>query len=282
MAITLAGLQLIASLYKRGVLANRHSVIEIGSQDLHPKQDDVANLLSRLAGYHRNPDSIITPEVMYQSLGFTTYKCIDADGRHDALKFDLNSDIAQTYHFSETFDLVTNHGTTEHVFDQCRAFCNIHNLCAKNGIIIHEVPFQRWLNHGLYNYQPTFFYDLASANHYDIVGMHIGLAAVGDITPYSDDLARAFFKTGIDMELLAVLQKTREEEFHNPYNGKYLGTCLLKDGYRTKYASAEVDEQFFPGVRTTRVDSTTDINLATTKTIARALFRRIAAKVLGA
>jgi hypothetical protein len=255
-------------------------VIELGSQDLHPKQDDVAGLLSRLVGRPRNPDTVITPEVMYKSLGFTVYKCIDTDGRHNALMFDLNHDISREYQFLEQFDLVTNHGTTEHVFDQCRVFQNIHNLCAANGVIFHEVPFQRWLNHGLYNYQPTFFYDLASANHYDLLGMHLGLVSVGDITPYSDELARAFFKTGIDMELLVVLRKTREEDFHNPYNGKYLETCLLRDGYRTQYESVEVNEQFFPGVRTMRADSTTDINLITTRALARVLLRRIGKKFL--
>lgn len=77
----------------------------------------MAGLLSRLVGRPRNPDTVITPEVMYKSLGFTVYKCIDADGRHDALMFDLNHDISREYHFLEQFDLVTNHGTAEHVFD---------------------------------------------------------------------------------------------------------------------------------------------------------------------
>ena len=280
MAITLAGLQLIAGLYRRGALAGRHSVMEIGSQDLHPKQDDVVELLSTLVGFRRRLDTVITPEVLYKSLGFGVYKCIDADGRHDALKFDLNSDILRQYDFTEKFDLVTNYGTTEHVFDQRQAFSNMHNLCAHNGVIIHEVPFQRWLNHGLYNYQPTFFYDLANANGYALIGMHIGLPAVGDITPYSDDLAKAFFKTGMDMELLVVLQKTREAEFHSPYNGKYLDSCLLKDGYRTQYDGVAAYEQFFPGPRTLRQLSTTDMNLAPTKALAGALLRRLGKKVL--
>jgi SAM-dependent methyltransferase len=279
MAITLAGLQLIASLHDRGLLTRRRSVMEIGSQDLHPKQDEVARLLTRLAGARRDLDTFITPEVMYKILGFAVYKCIDADGRHNALMYDLNHDLREEYHFAEEFDLVTNHGTTEHVFDQCRAFQNIHHLCAPGGIMLHEVPFQRWINHGLYNYQPTLFYDLSSANHYDLVGLYIGMPAVGDIIPYSDALAKALCKTELDMELLVALRKTRPEPFRNPYNGKYLETCLLKEDYETQYQSTGVYEQFFPGPRTPRADPTTDLNRAPTRAIARALFRRLLKKV---
>ena len=282
MAISLAGLQLIASIYQDGVLSNRRSVVEIGAQDLSPKQDDVANILSRLAGLQGNLDTVTTPELLYKSLGFTVYKCIDADGPPHALMFDLNKDIVQDYHFLEQFDLVTNHGTTEHVFDQCRAFRNIHDVCASNGIMIHEVPFHNRVNDGFFNYQPTFFYDLASANHYELVGIYLGLPAVGDIMPYSDDMARALFGTHMDMELLVVLKKTTENQFHNPYNGKYLKTCLLTDSYGTQQARVPTHKQFSPGVRTTRGDSTSDINLMTTKRIAQTLFRRIVRKVLNA
>lgn len=279
MAISLVGLQLIASLYKHGVLSNRRSVIEIGAQDLFPKQDDVANLLSRLVGLQRNPDTVITSDFLYKSLGFTMYKCIDADGRHNALKFDLNACLVEDYKFLEKFDLVTNLGTTEHVFDQCRVFKNIHDLCANNGIMIHEVPFQKYLNHGFYNYQPTFFYDLASANHYELVGIYLGLP--NDIMPYSDEMASALFLTDIDTELLVVLQKTSEEPFRNPYRGKYLNASLLKDRARAQYARIGIYEQFFPGVRHPRADSAADINLMTTKRIARALLRRLAVRLVG-
>lgn len=282
MAITLAALQLIASLHERGLLSHRRRVMEIGSQDLHPKQDDVAGLLTRLVGAQRDPDIFITPEIMYKTLGFDVYQCIDADGRHDALMFDLNNDLRDAYRYTEEFDLVTNHGTTEHVFDQCRAFQNIHTLCAVGGLMLHEVPFQRWINHGLYNYQPTFFYDLASANHYTVIGVYLGMPAVGDITPYSDALAKALCRTDLDLELMVALLKTREEAFRNPYNGKYLGTCLLKDDYAPQYQSAPIHEQFFPGPRTTRALPTTDLNGAPMKAIARALWRRLAKRFVAA
>jgi SAM-dependent methyltransferase len=274
MAISLVGLQLLASLYVHGVLAHRRSVLEIGAQDVFPNQDDIAAFLARLVGFRRDGDTAIDAELLYKSLGFTVYRCIDADGRHHALTFDLNKDIVQDHHFVDQFDLVTNFGTTEHVFDQCRVFQNIHAVCAPKGIMIHEVPFHNWLNHGFYNYQPTFFYDLADANHYELLGIYLGLP--NDLMPYSDGMAQRLSNTDTDIDLLVVLQKTSEEPFRKPFKGQPPNAVSLKERSHMAFATVEIPEQFFPGVRRPRADSTADINLMTTKRLAKALLRRIA------
>jgi hypothetical protein len=278
MAITLVGLQLIASLYKQGVLADRQSVLELGAEAPVPDQEDMAECLERLVAFQHDPETIIDAELLYKSLGFTLYKCIDAGGqRHHALAFDLNRDIVQEYCFVDQFDLVTNFGTTGHVFDQCRVFQNIHAVCAPNGIMIHEVPFQKRLNHGFYNYQPTFFYDLAGANHYELLGLYLGLP--GDLMPYSDDVARLLSRTNTETELLAVLRKATEEQFNNPYNGKYLKTSLLKEGYllqQTRVGTAPLRI-----ARLTPMSPTSDVNLMPTGRIARTLLSRVVRKVLG-
>jgi hypothetical protein len=276
MAISLVGLQLIASLYKHGVLAHRRSVIEIGAQDLFPKQDDIANLLTSLMGYRWTSDIAITSELLYKTLGFELYECIDADGRHNALTFDLNKDLVQDYRCEERFDLVTNFGTTEHVFDQGRVFQSIHNLCAVKGLMIHEVPFQKRFSHGLYMYQPTFFYDLAGANRYDFLGMYLGLPVAGNLMPYSDDLAKILFRTGTDVELLAVLRKTADDRFQNPYNGKYLRTCVFANDYGRRDAGKPPDKRALIADRLTSSNATSDINQMPTRRIAKTLLRRMA------
>jgi hypothetical protein len=276
MAISLVGLQLIASLYVHGALAHRRSVLEIGAQDVFPNQDDIAEFLARLVGFQRGPETAIDAELLYKSLGFTVYQCIDADGRHHALTFDLNKNIVQDHHFVDQFDLVTNFGTTEHVFDQCQVFQNIHAVCAPKGIMIHEVPFHNWLNHGFYNYQPSFFYDLADANHYELLGIYLGLP--NDLMPYSDRMAELLSNTDTDIDLLVMLQKTSEELFRKPLNGHPRNAASRKERSAMKFAMMEIPEQFFPGVRRPRADSTTDINLMTAKRIARALARRMAGR----
>ena len=273
MGISIHSLQLIFTLSKDGYFRDCKSVIEIGSQDIHSNHGQVMAALERLDGLKHGKDEVITPEALYKTLGFERYQCIDADGRHNALVFDLNKDIRQTYHYSEQFDLVTNHGTTEHCFDQLHAFQNIHNLCAVGGLMIHGLPFQGYLNHGFYNYQPSFFYDLAAANSYSLIGLYLNIdSTVGDITPYSDELMNFILTPpGTNMLLFVVLKKTLGQEFRIPFNGIYLESNLFKDDYKRD------SKQFFPGDR-----RATDITLMPSKQIARVLLRRIARKVFGA
>jgi hypothetical protein len=142
---------------------NFKRVIELGSQDIASGQEEIAYLLDALFAFKVNPGTLVTAKTLYQSMGFEVYECIDADGLYDARVFDLNKNIQETYGFSDQFDLVTNHGTTEHCFNQFESWKNIHNLCAVEGIMIHVLPTQGYVNHGFYNYNPCFFYILAAA-----------------------------------------------------------------------------------------------------------------------
>ena len=89
---------------------------------------------------------------------------------------DLNRDLRSEYGYDETFDLVTNLGTGEHVFDQRRVFENVHNLTKPGGVMLYMLPFVNWLNHGFYNFHPVLFADLAAANGYGI--LEIALTAM--------------------------------------------------------------------------------------------------------
>ena len=64
------------------------------------------------------------------------------------------------------FGLVTNFGTTEHIANQLNAFKVIHDLAAVHGVMMHHLPAQGMLNHGLVNYNPKFFWMLARSNGY--------------------------------------------------------------------------------------------------------------------
>ena len=128
---------------------------------------DVARLesLIGLSEEERRPRT----EDFYQALGFRRYVAIDVNSRYGSLIMDLNTDLGETYGFCETFDLVTNNGTGEHVFDQRAVFENVHNLTATGGVMLHVMPFVNWLNHGFYNFNPVLFVDLAAANAYEVL-----------------------------------------------------------------------------------------------------------------
>jgi|GEM_PF-518076 len=241
MGIGSPSLYLYHHLIQNGYFNNFKSVIELGSQDITIGQEYFSQLLVKLFGSPL-PDGLpVTAKTLYQSMGLELYQCIDADGCHNALTFDLNKDIKQVYGFAEEFDLVTNHGTTEHCFDQYHCFMNIHNLCVVGGLMIHIMPIQGYVNHGFYNYQPSFFYDLAAANHYKVINIYLGSYKSCDSFPfilpglmlYTEKALQTLCELGgkPEMGLYVVLQKTTENSFAIPYNGKYLTVSLLQNEY---------------------------------------------------
>lgn len=101
-----------------------------------------------------------TTKEFYASLGCQDYVALDVNDEHDATIADLNFPVD----LGRTFDLVTNSGTGEHIFNQYAVFKNAHDLSHK--YMLHVLPFSPWINHGFFNYNPILFRDLAFANSY--------------------------------------------------------------------------------------------------------------------
>lgn len=156
----------------------------------------------------------------------TTYRAIDLNGTATAWRHDLNLPLPVT----ETFDVVTNFGTSEHVFDQAQLFRSIHALTRPGGLMLHAVPHQGGPDHGFYNYHPTFFHDLAAANGYRLV--MLVLMSGGDKGDRLDtlkdrDAYAALIAGGAiagDSGLFAALFRPFEERaFQPPMQGYYAG-----------------------------------------------------------
>jgi len=111
----------------------------------------------------------------FKALGFASYDAIDVNSRYGSLIMDLNVDLRERYGFDRTFDLVTNNGTGEHIFNQYQVFRNMHNLTRAGGVMLFVLPFHNWMNHGFFNFNPILFGDLAAANGYRILRLTIGL-----------------------------------------------------------------------------------------------------------
>ena len=100
------------------------------------------------------------------------YRCIDLVEADMVIYADLNRwNVPEE--LRGKFDLVTNMGTSEHVFNQENVFRVVHDLCRPNGTMFHSVPAIGYLNHGLINYHPAFFVLLAEANEYEIALLRI-------------------------------------------------------------------------------------------------------------
>lgn len=109
----------------------------------------------------------------YRCLGAASYTAIDINDTYGSLVMDLNQDLGRAYQFTSQFELVTNSGTGEHVFDQGAIFRNMHALTRPGGLMVHVMPFVYYVNHGFYSYHPNLYHALAVANGYRLMGLGI-------------------------------------------------------------------------------------------------------------
>lgn len=234
---------LYAHLYEKGFFREIKSVIELGSQETkaylksdiiqflkvigskNPEKDFI--LAQKKKGKRQLSKRLIRPfnmpaKIVYKWLGINEYESIDSNGDSGAYVFDLNEDIGKKYSYTKTFDLVTNHGTTEHVFNQYMCFKNIHELTKKGGYMLHGLPFQGYVGHCFYNYQPNFYIDLALANRYEIRGMWVVIDH-NLLVPYSREKVEYYRKNfATDMLIFCLLKKTVDYPFQMPFQGKYV------------------------------------------------------------
>ena len=219
MGIGVPTLWLMRLMQHRGVLADRKSVIELGTQTFVPDISRVREAIGEF--FPEIPSSLIsTPHDLYRELGFTSYVSVDLDGGHGALRYDLNRPLDDTYQFRETFDLVTNFGTTGRVFDQFHCFKNIHKLTRPGGVMLHGIWSQGYQEANFFNYHPSLFLNLAAANDYDVVGLYYNLG--DELFTYTDTvLAERGILVTAPLGVFAVLRKTTDRPFVIPFSGRY-------------------------------------------------------------
>jgi hypothetical protein len=134
----------ILSLYRQlktlGTFDAIDSVIELGSQGVWcPDRKLLVGLYEafdrplppekELGVYINNTGTgLASSRHLHESLGFK-YDCVDIDGNFGSITLDMNFDPAPA-EYRGKYGLTTNHGTTEHVFNQYNAFKMIHDFTA--------------------------------------------------------------------------------------------------------------------------------------------------------
>jgi hypothetical protein len=262
----------VANLRKEGYLTGRPLVVEIGAQQMSgglfndqswidicasafgvPRREFHGAGSGVFKGSSVEYLSAEAPSArdVWQWLGFD-YAAIDVDGSPGAIPLDLN--FAKTPgNMVGKADLVTNCGTTEHIVNQLNAFKVIHELTAVGGIMMHNLPAQGYIVHGLINYNPKFFWALSAANGYRWLAFNFGQNA--DFYPTPDDVIgqidqlsgmpqhRAAEFRFADTNVYAVLQKQYDMAFVPPIDvptGSQTDIKELKERYWTIF-----DQQAF-------------------------------------
>jgi SAM-dependent methyltransferase len=100
---------------------------------------------------------------------FNSVICIDINGKRECYDYDLSE---PRYDWHDSFDLLYNGGTLEHVSNQQAAWLNAHYLLRAGGIAVHVCPLVGgWLGHSDYLYKHSFFAELIAANKYKSIVM---------------------------------------------------------------------------------------------------------------
>ena len=262
MGVSPGDLHAVLRLYKLGVLPKRFSVADIGAQQLSNSVLRDTRLLQAMAeafnvpnrdfgaapkksGTHtleHLPESAPFAKDFWEWLG-CEYVAIDIDRSPHVIRLDLNFDDVP-HRFQGKFNLVTNFGTTEHVANQVQAMKVIHDLTAVGGVMIHNLPAQGYMNHGLINYNPKFFWMLARSCRYHWYDMQIAVdpqptpvapAIIGELRRFNSQHADSVAKyAASDAGLFVVMQKREAIPYVPPidiHTGGIVDDDRIKDRY---------------------------------------------------
>lgn len=246
MGFSIYDVELLSLLKAKGIISKPMAVIDIGAQqlanDMLKDKDKITRLGKEFGiksfidlpaplptviiegGKEHLSESAPYARIFWEWLG-CTYAAIDVDGSPGSIPLDLNFDGVPSQH-RKRYDLVYNSGTTEHVANQLNAFKVIHDLTSIGGTMIHCVPAQGCVNHGLINYNPKFFWMLARSNGYRYAWFDFRQSGTPYATPKNvlDNIAlfdqeaarrKSDYKVQ-DSGLAVVLQKAFDIEFVPP------------------------------------------------------------------
>jgi SAM-dependent methyltransferase len=171
--IHLAWLKRVA---QSGVFRGSKSVIDLGPQDIQISRPILAQAMrtvtpaDRLAGllaaiFDGESVRFTAQRDFYALFGLQEYASLDAQDERADYKLDLNVPVSDL----PEFDVVTNFGTTEHVFNVGEAFKTIHELTRPGGVSLHAIPSFAFINHGFYNVHPNAIIEMARANGYELL-----------------------------------------------------------------------------------------------------------------
>jgi SAM-dependent methyltransferase len=237
-------------------------VIELGSQGVWCPDARLLTGLFEAFGKPPPPERELAPYInstgtgiapsrhLHERLGFR-YDCIDIDGNFGSLTLDLNFDEVPA-EYRNRYDLTTNHGTTEHIFNQYNAFKAIHDLTKPGGMMLHGLPFTVHLEHGFFNYQPNLFAALARYNSYRTHGIWVALDwTLSSFVPWQPQLLDFLAMNSKTTHLLLVLQeKMHATEFCVPIQGVY--ESMLPIAAASRYQLV-VDGEYYSGRRINEV-----------------------------
>lgn len=167
-------------------------ILTLGNQDIYASQKDLEKILQDEKIKFKRPVNIIlstsqdlvklnrSAKNYLHAKTFFNYLGISEKDYYDIDKFafdqpkiihDLEKPLPQKYH--NFFNFILDSGTLEHIFDIKAVMENIVKAVRINGYVLQMIPANNFLNHGFYQFSPTFFYDFYTSNGFEIIESYL-------------------------------------------------------------------------------------------------------------
>ena len=282
-----SAVKLKLELWQRGYFKNIKSVAEIGSQEVHMQTSDFDQLVKSVGISNYQKDKFVNlanwpnhprcpARNFYEMLGIEKYICVDINGDHGAIKLDLNYPLEDKSFYNQ-FDLVTDHGCNEHVFNVSEAYRTLHRLCKPGGLII--ISQSVWGGNGYFLFDLSFFEGIAGANNYKILFSSYIVtlnkkASSGSENQFHIPLSRELLNS-VNLSQMSevgvcyVLQKQTADDFKYPYQGPSMSQMEGHEGFDLQFLPNPPSRSYVPvAFQTTR-----------TKTLLKIVADRIIKKI---
>lgn len=145
-------------------------LLTIGRQEVYLTPEQSQGLFG--TDLPRTPEGWVDDVALFLALGFEEVHALDHPDALDAtVPHDLNTPLDPVHH--STYDVVLDVGTLEHVFDAATYMRTMAQLLVPGGTAMHLSPTQGGSNHGLYCFQPTFFFSFYGQNGFTDLECHL-------------------------------------------------------------------------------------------------------------
>lgn len=124
---------------------------------LHFTADQARSVLGRLEA--RGGDDSLVPADVFRALGFERLDSFDISAYEGADHIVDLSMPAATRTYEDTYSLVCDFGTLEHVFNIPNALANMAAMIRPGGLMLHVVCMNNGVDHGFYQISPTLLLD---------------------------------------------------------------------------------------------------------------------------
>jgi SAM-dependent methyltransferase len=171
---------MVTHLRRDGWIREGCRMLDLGSQDFDIRSaEEFAGLKEDMEEFARRPLPLTQDEYIgkiparrvFSEIGID-YDCVDIDGCNNSIYMDLNFREMIPRLFN-SFDFISNQGTSEHLVNQGNCFANIHDMLKPGGIFHSNVPILGLQSHGQVNLTLEFWKNLVAVNNYTTISMLI-------------------------------------------------------------------------------------------------------------